>query len=358
MRSTLKRLSSFGVALAALAGIASDDLSAQAGPSDARLRASVGIRATPNRQNDAPGGTYVGDDMLPGESARLNVTVGRGDDLCFSSVWASESGTLPPTAQARVNEQEASAHYVWRFDVRMLEVTTDRIKFDLSWERTSRKIPTESLRQTVQMTLREGESRPIDLLHGKEGSNCMGVVLEVTAGIIEDSTLLGKTLEWDLWFSGARTQSVHRALTSPQGESAAFQFQPVATTATQLNGKVDAVFVQVYGQLRGRIRLDGSIDVALNTNRIVNFDLSAKPNSTLPRRLSPAGGSGQKNFTIKPGEAVKIVLPPLDSGGRVQFRTDSVNGEKKAIVLPPTAAKSNAPTTSEMSITVQARVQE
>lgn len=313
--------------MVAVLGMVPRDGWTQATPSDTRLKAFIGIRTTPTRQGDVRGGTFVGDDMLPGESAHFNVALGNANDVCYSSVWASPSP--PPAAiEAFAAKEVASAHYVYGFDVRTLEVMTDRIKFDLIWERTSRTVPGEVLRRTQQMTLREGESRPIDLLHGKEGTNCVSVVLEVTANIADVPR--ANTLEWNIWLSGTtQTMPSLRTLTSADGESVAFQFERVTTNAGQVNGKIEAVLVRVYGQLRGRVRSDGSLDVALNTNRTVGFDLSGASRPTIPRDLSTAGGSGQKNFILKPGEAVKIVLPPL--GGP-------------------------APAANEMSITVQARV--
>lgn len=337
--------------VALLVGMAPEDVATQANASDTGLKALIGIRTTPTRLGDVRGGTYVGDDMLPGESSLFNIAVGNANDLCYSSVWTSPSS--PPAAiQAFAEKEEASAHYVYRFEVRTLEVMTDRIKFDLTWQRTSRITPGEVLRRTQQLTLREGESRPVDLLHGKEGTNCVSVVLQVTADIAAAAAPRANALEWDLWLGETtQTDTAHRTLTSVPGESASFQFEPVSTTAMEASGKVDAVLVHVYGQVRGRVRPDGSIDVALNTNRTVSFDLSGAPRRTIPKDLSPAGGSGQKNFILKPGEAVKIVLPPI--GGRVEFRTDPVTGKRTGRAAPPPAG---APPANEMSITVQARV--
>lgn len=349
MRVKLNRLRSVAAIATLLSGIQPHDLRAQSDPPDAGPKALIGIRTTPTRKGDVHGGTYVGHDMLAGESARLNVAVGDGNNLCRSSVWSSPAE--PPAAiQAFAEKQEASAHYVYRFDVRTLEVLTDRIKFDLTWQRTSRTTQGEVLQRTQQLTLREGESRPVDLLHDKEGTDCVSVILEVTAEMAEQSSQLAHEIDWELWLSGnTQTVTAHRMLTTGQGDSAAFQFEPVTASATQANGKVDPVLVHVYGQVRGRVRPDGTIDVALNTNRTVGFDLGGSPRPTIPRRLSSAAGSGQKNFTLKPGEAVKIVLPPL--GGRVEFRTDPVTGARRGRVGQPPA-----PSANEMSITVQARV--
>lgn len=349
MRVNLNLLRSVAATAALLSGIQSHDLRAQANPADAGLKALIGIRTTPTRKGDIHGGTYVGDDMLAGESARLNVAVGDGDDLCTSSVWASSSPP-PASIQSFAEKQEASAHYVYFFDVRTLEVMTDRIKFDLTWQRRSRTTVGEVLQRTQQLTLREGESRAVDLLHDKQGTDCVSVVLEVTAEMAGQAIQVAHEIDWELWLSGnTQTVTAHRMLTTGQGDSAPFQFEPVTSNATQANGKVDPVMVHVYGQVRGRVLPDGSIDVALNTNRTVGFDLSGAPRPTIPRRLSSAAGSGQKNFIVKPGEAVKIVLPPL--GGRVEFRTDPVTGKRTGRAVPPPAQSAN-----EMSITVQARV--
>jgi hypothetical protein len=351
MRSTVKLLTYVGLALA-VSVIFADSVCAQTQPPGNDLKASVGIRVRPNRQNDRPGGTYVGDDMLPGESSRFNVAVGNGSDLCPSSVWTSSS-TSPPSAtmQAFAEKEEASAHYVWRFEVRMLEVVTDRIKFEITWQRTSRVVPGELLQRTQQLTMREGESRPIDLLHGTPGSDCISVALEVTASISDLSGPLGKALEWDLWLSpSAQAQSVHRALTSHQGESAAFRFDPMPVSAVQPGVAADGGTVHIYGQLRGRVRADGSIDVALTTDRWVSYGSSLPP-TILARRPGPAGGSGQKNFTMKPGEAVKIVLPPFSN---VLIQADPVTGARRGAVT--VAAPTRAKAANEMSITIQAHV--
>ena len=140
----------------------------------------------------------------------------------------SEPGVAAgPAFQTRVDKQEAAALYVWRFDVGMREVATDRIVFDLFWERISRSTPNDSIRGKQHIILREGQSHPIDLIHGPQHGDCMSVVVDIIASIYGDAALQGRTLEWDLWFTGAPVGPIHRALTSPQGESAAFQFDPI-----------------------------------------------------------------------------------------------------------------------------------
>ncbi len=306
-----KMLGRVCVVSAMLTIVGSQQVSAQTGPAQAGLTAIVGMNARVNRPNavQEQQGGRVTEALVPGESTHFGVAVGRGDELCQTRVWAAKSDDFP----ARMaNEYEGSSHYVWRFDARMLEVMTDRIKFELSWVRTSRLAPGEILRKTQQFTMREDESRAIDLLHGKQGSDCDSVVIEVSASVAEERALAGKTIEWDVWLGdGAHVDPDHRAMTSTQGASAAFVFEPKATSQTFGGGAI--VFAQVYGQLRGRVRSDGNIDVALNMNRVIGVDPRSTPTGLTTNTNANRSGSGQKNFALKPGETVKIVLPKIAS---------------------------------------------
>lgn len=355
MRPTAKLLGHLGMLLAILVMVASDETRAQTSPSSGGLKATVAVRMTPSRQSERRGGASVSSDMVAGESKRMNVTAGHGNDLCVTGTWMSESGNLPPSFKAKIDEQEADSLYVWRLDVSMREVATDKIVFDVVWERTSRSTPSESIRRTERITLREGEPHTIDLVHSAQNNDCMRVMVDIVAYVTEDPELHGKTLDWDLWFSGPLTTPVHRTVTSPQGESAAFQFEPVATTITQPGGKVNSTMVHVYGQLRGRVRADGTIDVALTAHRLVN---AGQNSARFPRWLSRPANSGQKNFIVSPGEAIKIVLPPINATPPVQFQTDPVTGQRTVTAAPRPAQSTGAPAANEMSITVQARVRE
>lgn len=126
MQSNRKWLGSVCVAFIALVGIAPKaEAQTVGGP-----KANVAVRITPTRQSDRPGGASVSSDFVAGESKRLNLTAGEGNDLCVTGVWAAEPGVVPgPEFKSRIGAQEAAALYVWRFDVDMREVATDRIVF-------------------------------------------------------------------------------------------------------------------------------------------------------------------------------------------------------------------------------------
>jgi hypothetical protein len=315
------------------------------------LKATVGIETVVTRPTSRSSGSGVSTDLVPGEMKRLNITAGKGGDLCVTGVFASESGTFPADMQARIDKQQADALYVWSFDITMLEVATDRIVFELAWERTSRARRDDSLRRTERITLREGESRAVDLIHSTQDGECLSVVLDVIAHIAEDFELDAKTLEWDVWFTGASSGPAHRALVTRHGDRGAFQFDPVPLASTRPGSNTT---LHVYGHVRGHVRGDGQLDVALTAIRFVN---SGPRNRTrMPTTFRNAGASGQKNFIMKPGETIRIVLPPVNSTPPVQFQTDPVSGERKVTAVPRPAQPAGAPAGNEMSITIQARV--
>jgi hypothetical protein len=317
------------------------------------LKATVGVETVINRPTSRSSGSGVSTDLAPGETKRLNVTAGKGGDLCITGVFASESGTFPPDMQARIDRQQADALYVWSFDITMLEVAADRIVFDLAWERTSRSRHDDSLRRTERLTLREGESRAVDLIHSTQDGECMGVSLDVVAHIAEDLELDARTLEWDVWFNGAPSGPAHRALVTPHGDRGAFQFDPVPQTSTRPGSKTT---LHVYGHLRGHIRGDGQLDVALTAVRFVNS--GPRDRTRMPKTFRNAGASGQKNFIMKPGETIRIVLPPVNSTSPVQFQTDPLTGERRVTAVPRPTQSPGTPSANEMWITVRARVRE
>jgi hypothetical protein len=349
-------LAAVTVALVVIIGGPRDKGSAQT-TRNPGFKASIGIRTTPNRLSGArDGGTYIGGDLLPGESIALIVTAGHGGDVCTSGI-AGPIGSLPPQTDASVARQKASALYVWQFDVGVLEVQTNKITFDLSWQRTSNVPPDLRLHQSQRLTLREGESFPIDLLHGAPGSDCVSNSVAVVAGIQDDPALVNKTIEWDLWLSTDPRTAVHQVLASLQGDKAEFQFDPLSVR-TGVGGAVQGVLC--YGDLTGRVRLDGAIDVALNMQRVLGT--LADPTNLMrfkknSQRFRSSASSGQKNFTMEPGETVKIVLPALNTSSPVRTITDPVTGERTTTAVPSSARPQSAPVAGlEMSITVQAHI--
>ena len=302
-----------------------------------RVRARA-IYADPRRFG---AGAPVWYEFAVGESTSFLATAGReGRDMCGAGV----SGPLPfiaPDLQGSVARQEAAALYVWHLEIRMIEVHASTVTFDLSWQRTSRAAPDERLQYSQRLTLKQDESRTVDLLHAAPGSDCLGVEVVVEAGITDEPSLLGKIVEWDLWASTGPKTTARQRLRSVQGDAAEFTFDSLA-----IPGSDNDEYVLFSGIVTGRVRLDGNIDVALDVRpmtikRVSQAELIATFRNQRQRRgdVTPL----RKNFTAKPGEAVKIVVPMF----LPRKTTNSVTGRSTTEMVEPVY---------EMSITVQAQV--
>jgi hypothetical protein len=306
----------------------------------------VRVRAKPIRADErrGVGGVPVWYEFQPGESTSFLVTAGRTDrenrDLCA----AGASGPLPfipSDQQANIARQEATALYVWHVDIRMIEVRANSLTFELSWQRTSRTAPDERLQYSQRVVLQQDESRVIDLVRGAPGGDCLGVMVQVEAGIIDAPSLTGKVVEWDLWATTGPKTSARQKLRSVQGDTTTFTFDSVA-----IPGSDNDEHVLFSGTVTGRVRQDGNIDVAIDvrpttTQRQSQAELIAMIKSNQQRRGDIA--TLRKSFTAKPGEAVKIVVPMF----LPRATTNSASGRKTTELVEPVY---------EVSITVQAQV--
>jgi hypothetical protein len=292
-------------------------------------------------------------EFAPGDSTSFLVTAGRVDrdrsDVCLSGAVAGPLPLIAPSLQPNVTRQEATAMYAWHVDLRMVEVNANTITFDVSWQRTSHAAPDDKMQFSQRLVLRPDESRVIDLVrqapvHMSPSSgdvDCVGVMVLVEAGITEEPSLQGKTIDWDLWASVGPTTAPHQRLRSVQGDGVDFSFDPIA-----VSGSVDDRREWLSGTVTGRVRLDGNIDVSLDVRagymqRILSQAEVIAMFKNQRLRGTPSGFV--KNFVAKPGEAVKIVMP-----AKIQpATTGPVTGKPVIQPLQPGY---------EMSITVQARV--
>jgi hypothetical protein len=333
------------------AGLLASSAFAQAPP--APMKGVVGIRVSSVLRSGQPGSNnMVSDDMLPGESTQMFATAGQSASGCD---FSSGGGEFTGAAKARVEERLRTAPFAWHFAVKMLEVSTDRIVFDIDWDRTSAAVPAEVLHDTTHFVMRESEIRSLDLVHGSAGGDCASVAIDVVADIKEDTTLAGTVIDWDLWLvTDVQSSPLRLHTSSLQGVEVPFQFEP---TPIFLPGSQAASLLRVTGKIKGRLRRDGNIEVEVLAQRGVQDSANSALIAQFLKMSSLIGpnGFGRKFFTVKQGEAVKIVLPPFTSTSPVQTKIDPATGEKVTTVVGRPA---NAPALpaggSEMSLTVSA----
>lgn len=208
--------------------------------------------------------------------------------------------TRPP------NSFEENATAGWRVEVRPLRVVTHVVTFRLRWVRaldTSNAL--ESTSEDVEVTLKPGESRPIDTvpiamsgLKTFDGKPCTtkAVSLRVSADFPPfDRRLIAA----DLWLverlPNGQERSQSQALRGVPNRAIPFYFD----TATDATKRLD-----IFGKLIAE-PVQGGIDVSLEAIRgVPNRDPESGYQSVLWFRST---------LHVDPDEIVEVVLPPPDN---------------------------------------------
>jgi hypothetical protein len=214
----------------------------------------------------------------------------------------------------------ARYRYAWTADVTLLEATIDKLVLGATWGRFESRpagSPVRSAGETIpQVSLREGERLLLDFVAPSPAGEpaCMrNFALELTAELKEDPALAGKQIAYDLWLvhdapSGEKT-SRRWAATSRHGEKTGFQFAHEMLQAHTAGDGAQQLQVGVTGHVRGRIRKDGSLELALRTERMLSY-------------VSSDGGTGdggesetgEKVVRVQPGEVIRVELPGVAPG--------------------------------------------
>jgi hypothetical protein len=208
--------------------------------------------------------------------------------------------------------------YLWQVDVKPASIGLDTVTFDVDWTRTDVK---DGARQVGAgdhrtITLRQGEKHLLDFINCSSDARCANLFLEVQAAPVEDPSVAETAFGYDLWLVHQTTEggkaTRHSLVGGRQGEKVAFTF---ASVPLQLDSAAapdaDSPYrLRVSGTIVGRVKPDGTIEIALSPERTEQF---------------PTGGgglgAGLKTFTTKPGETISIELPA--TRGNTRWRADA-----------------------------------
>lgn len=264
-------------------------------------------------QSDGSRGRDSGFDVAQksGESFSAFVQAGLVDtpgQLC-----ALRSGGMGGTITQRDKQTMQNALYVWKFTHAFVGYDGGRQTFDVDWQRFDRGASTPAVSGKHRLTLVDGESRVLDLVHGDGAAPCRtaSAGFEVTAKVKEDPAFADTVLRYDLWLvrtaRDGRQERRHVILTGLHGTDAAFYFPVVTSAVPKLQpDQYDLrVATRVAGNLRGRLTRDGRILMNLETSRSDNLERTGA-SATRPGRT----GSGRKVLTAALNEAIEIELPP------------------------------------------------
>lgn len=274
--------------------------------------------------------------------------LGGGGSVSNAQLRVGESATLtaylgePCGIGGNTTGDVRGAAHAWIASVTLMSASIDRIGVRVKWQRLDGGVPAAS--GSRELVMPEQTAYPIDLLTAdtayRERCRVAGDVIQISA----DTAALAETiLDYEVWRvheDGRGGRWRERTTTSArQGEHAEFFFTPVRWP---LPSGCD-VAIDVSGQILGRRRDDGTIEMAVSPSRFVRQIVPARFPSRLPARY---GETGMKVFVAAAGEAVRLVLPPsedqsnLPCGGpqapssRIDFGQLLANHQTSIIVRP------------------------
>jgi len=294
---------------------------------------------TYKRSGGVAGMARVSDWTIVGQGMKWLLTAGANPaDTSLCGYGAGDVGN--------VAEKLTRSAFVWELKATPTKYENGSTTFDLEWARYQADgggRPAAEGRSTL--TLREGERKSLDLVHGAPGSrDCDSdtAVVDVAASYKESRQLADTMLEYEIWLTHRRssTDAVVRKFvgTGRQGAEVAFAFVPVRSRVdvSTPDGAAYDVFTTVEGTIRGRLQPDGRIALTVDTSRRDGLGLQT---------AGPAGGSGntgRKVLEIAADETIEIELPA--PGGR------SSAGARGAQASPRGATPAPAPPQRAVSV--------
>ncbi len=226
-------------------------------------------------------------------------------------------GTGGTVTRTPITLSEPQYDYLWQVDTKPVSIGLDIVTFDLDWKRTDVK---DGARQVAAgdhrtITLRQGERHMLDFIPCAPDARCANVFLEVQASPVEEASVAELTFAYDLWLvhQGADGVKVtrHAVVSGRQGEKLRFNFPSVSLPLdTAVAPGADSPYhLQVSGNIVGRQKPDGTIEIALQPTRKQGF----------------MGGSvgfeeGAKTFATRIDETTSVALPV--GSGRSQWPAD------------------------------------
>ncbi len=282
-----------GLALASVEGVARPQVTGSATTQPAAVRALVRLEALTTIE-DGP----TGQQQL--ESRRI---LAAGSETVTYLVAGSPEAPTLCDAGFSLERPEHPAHYLWRFDTRVVAATAARTTVAVSWTRWRQDERDGSGTRTI--TLEPGDYHVLDFVSAPAGppSRCANLLIRVSADPVPQDEPR-PDLTYDLWLTqegplGPRWS--HRQVRGRSSDLVTFTLNPLAWSVqgVALPETADrrAVRLGVKGTLRATLDPTGFVDVSVKTDRTLTW--------------CGHGGwdGGRQSYRARLGEAVALVLP-------------------------------------------------
>ena len=252
------------------------------------------------------GSVSVGNALLPDKTARTFIAVGTTEipDPCALS--GGDVGTSADVGPA-------GAIVTWLFDMRLKSSDRSGAVVALHWTRTVHDpaaVDADSIERNYEVSLSERQRIVLDLVRPRDltKNGCEGVALELELRFQDPPELENALLAYDIWLlqtDGGGRQFTDRVQPRGfQGRDTEYAFGRQQYEADGTRSATGPVSISLSGSVKGRVRLDGRIDLVVSLGRTV-----------LVGSLG-TGDGGFKQETVTDGETIELATPRIASGLR------------------------------------------
>jgi hypothetical protein len=223
----------------------------------------------------------------------------------------ADPGTCLPWSPdgPRPAPEGAVAWATWNIELSLVALAGDRATVDVRSTRAL-VVPNGGETETVEGFRTEvtaGRPTALDILRMPDDgqSRCRRVVIELGLKPVEEES--HAVLRYDLWLvqrePGGREIVQRQQTNGRQSDKVAFVFAPAwyrRDGVLLAAPAADALETSISGTVTGRAKRDGSVDLQIETERAL-----------VSGGKGGLSSGGFKQLTVRPGETIEVVLPPL-----------------------------------------------
>lgn len=241
--------------------------------------------------------------LLPDTWLEMTLFAGKrgepGTTLCESGVQVAAPGAITgvPTT-----EDPAVA---WTVAARLVDYHGDTATMDLRWRREPRAKglePAMIREMQVRWNASEGGTTILDTVHGLDQGDgaCASTAVTAEFGVGSASEFRTAAIAYDAWLiqrlPTGEVRTHHVRTSGQQGEAVSMMFPVVPLSVGQGAASLELL---VHGQIRGRLRTDGSIEIVVDAARSITDGTMG------------ISTSGRSRLRMGLGETVEFAPPPL-----------------------------------------------
>lgn len=280
-------------------------------------RIEAQVHATRTGGETYPAGAIEGD-IVPGEETLLRIAGGFTDQDRDGTPYCSYQLGYWPSQPA------PGPAFFWEIGTQVLNIEDEKVTLAYRWRRQSADMEeSPAALGSGTVTLEHGQYRVLDRvdLEVPEGLSCFFESLMVTlsAEVSGPPELAARPVRHDVWLlrsvAGEPEKVLSQSLEGEQGDALGFNFEAWRREVPELrreDGETARLELRISGDVRSWWTSPEELLVVVHTR------------ATLRKRFSAghyeetSANAGRKRFVVRPGETVKIVIPPPSGPVRLQ----------------------------------------